>query len=337
MRKTLLTIMAFFIAGSLANAQTVLYDNGPLFDASSGTGIGLNGANVSFLHDGNTTLGTNNNITFGFRQADEFTVPSGESWNIDSLVFYAYQTGSSLTSTISVVNINIWDGSPDNPNSTVIFGDGVTNVLAESNWSGVYRTADFGSPFCPPASCTSRPIMRSSVSVNSVFSSGTYWLDWQSGGTLQSGPWAPPINLGSGITTTGNALQYVSSSATWQVVQDTVPANGGNPAYEPIGLPFLVVGSILTGVDEINPHVEVSLHPNPMNFSAIITINNQALSANESFTFVLYDILGNVVRKMEQIRDKQFTLERGSLSKGAYFYEMLKGNDSLKKGKLIIH
>ena len=44
--------------------------------------------------------------------ADDFTVPSGETWNISTASFYAYQTGSTTTSTMTSVNVRIWDGPP---------------------------------------------------------------------------------------------------------------------------------------------------------------------------------------------------------------------------------
>ena len=115
---------------------------------------------------------------------------------------------------------------------------------------------------------------------------------------------------------------------------DIVDNNATPPG--PQGFPFDVVGSILTGVNEVNANNSVSVYPNPMTTSATVFINNYSLSSVESYTFVLYDILGNVVRKIEQVQDKQFTIQRESLNQGVYFYEMLKGNSSLKKGKLII-
>ena len=118
--------------------------------------------------------------------ADDFTVPAG-GWNISTITFYAYQTGSTTTSTINDVNLQIWDGPPGV--GSVVFGDTTTNRLAGSSWSNIYRVLDTG------LTDTTRPIMADVVTVNTILPAGTYWLDWQSGGTLASGPWAPPVTI----------------------------------------------------------------------------------------------------------------------------------------------
>jgi len=328
MRKTLLTIMAVLIAGSFASAQTVIYSNGDQVNLAGG---GVAGADVSHLHDGLSTYGYGHAVSSGFRIGDDLVITDAGGWFIDSLVFYAYQTSSGPISTITGVNINIWDGDPSDPGSIVVFGDGVSNFMIETDWSGIYRTGDFGSATCDPTSCDARPIMRCVITVGQNFPAGTYWLDWQVDGSGASGPWAPPINLGAGVTTTGNAKQYDPNTAAWTDIEDL---NATPPGAQ--GFPFDVVGNILTGVNEINLNNSVSIFPNPMSVTATVSINNATLSSDETYTFVMYDMLGNVVRQMEQITDKQFTIERGSLTQGAYFYDMLKGNNSLKKGKLII-
>ncbi len=321
MRKTLLTLLAVVLAGSVASAQTVIYENGPQVIFAGG---GVGGADVSHLHDGQTSYGTGHQQLNGYRIADDVVISSTGGWYVDSIAFYAYQTGSGLVSTITGVNINIWDGSPDDPNSTVVFGDGVSNFMIETDWSGIYRTGDFGGA-CDPTTCDARPIMRNVITVGMMFPAGTYWLDWQTDGSGASGPWAPPINI-AGVTTTGNALQYDPAATAWNALTDVGP----------VGFPFQVVGTILTGINEANINNAVTVFPNPMATNTTVTVNNQNLAPGETYTFVMYDILGNVVREMQNITDKQFTVERGSLTQGAYFYDMKKGNESLKKGKLIV-
>ncbi|MBK8432174.1 MAG: hypothetical protein IPL28_13160 [Chloroflexi bacterium] len=36
--------------------------------------------------------------------ADDFTIPAGQSWTVDSVTFYAYETTSPITSTITAYN-----------------------------------------------------------------------------------------------------------------------------------------------------------------------------------------------------------------------------------------
>ncbi len=60
---------------------------------------------------------------------------------------------------------------------------------------------------------------------------GTYWVEYQFGGTLASGPWAPPVSI-VGQTTTGNALQKTSTG--WAAAVD---------GTFPQGVPFLIFGN----------------------------------------------------------------------------------------------
>ncbi|OQA06983.1 MAG: hypothetical protein BWY67_01833 [Bacteroidetes bacterium ADurb.Bin397] len=75
--------------------------------------------------------------------------------------------------------------------------------------------------------------------------------------------------------------------------------------------------------------------PNPVKSSATVTINTP-VSKSDVFTFTVYDVLGNVVRKTENISAQQFAFNRESLTNGVYMYEVAKGNTILKKGKVVL-
>ncbi|HBX69929.1 MAG TPA: hypothetical protein DEH25_11285, partial [Chloroflexi bacterium] len=196
---------------------------------SPGTGAG--GADESMVQNsslGMTSLGFGHQVANGNRVADDFTIADPGGWQIDTITFFAYQTGSPTASTITAVNLRIWDGPPNDPASTVVFGDTTTNRLSSSAWSGIYRVSETSS------GGTTRPIMANVVTVNIQLPPGTYWLDWQEGGTLTSGPWAPPITI-NGQTTTGNALQYTGS---WAAALDV-------GTLTPQGLPFIIDGNAI--------------------------------------------------------------------------------------------
>jgi len=162
---------------------------------------------------------------FGYRIADDFTISDPHGWQVDTITFYAYQTGSATSpSSITGVYLQIWDGPPDNPSSNVVFGDFIINRLVSSVWSGIYRGIDW------IPSNTNRPIMSNTVNVGVTLGPGTYWLDWMTDGSLFSGPWAPTITINN-ETTTGNALQYISS---WIALYDVGPQ----------GFPFIIEGNV---------------------------------------------------------------------------------------------
>lgn len=212
---------------------SALYDNGPLVN-SPGTGAG--GADESVLQNVSLNmngLGFAHYPSNGSRVADDFTV-TGSGWQIDSVLFYAYQLDAPIDpSTITAVTLRIWDGPPGLGNSNVIFGNNSTNRLLESQWSGIYRVDE------ETQGNDQRPIMANLVDVNTYLPPGTYWLDWQSDGTLFSGPWAPPITI-NGQNTTGNARQFLGG--TWQPLVDSGTLTGQ-------GLPFVLLGAPLCSGD----------------------------------------------------------------------------------------
>ncbi len=219
------------------NGTTILYDNGPLITHPAG---GSGGADASALQTTTlvmNTLGFGHADTTGFRMADDFVVTDASGWDVESITFFAYQTGSTTTSTMDHVNLQIWDGPPGAGGSTVVFGDTTTNRLASTSWGNVYRTT------LTTMAAIDRPIMESVVTAVIHLDPGTYWLDWQTGGTLASGPWAPPITI-LGTAVTGNGQQFNPTPMTWGPALDT---GTGTPAQ---GLPFVIEGNV-TAVAEV--------------------------------------------------------------------------------------
>lgn len=203
----------------------VLLDNGPLVN-SAGTGAG--GADESVVQGGlgMITIGFGHQVLNTNSVIDDFDVPA-PGWQIDEIVFFAYQTGSSTTSTMTGVNFQIWDGDPTMMGSSVIFGDLATNALVDTAWSGIYRVTD-----TTPGE-TNRPIMANTAAVNTVLMPGTYWIEWSTDGSLGSGPWAPPITI-DGVDTTGNAYQNLAGVIG--------PATDGGSLTQQ-GFPFIIVGT----------------------------------------------------------------------------------------------
>ena len=203
---------------------SILFDNGPLVTHPAG---GFAGADASALQTGlgMGTYGFGHQVLNDNRIADDFTVPAGDTWDITAITFFAYQTGSTTTSTMTAVHFEIWDGIPGA--STLLFGDMATNRLVSTTWSGAYRVLDTA------LTANTRPIMANTCSpMGSLqLGEGTYWIAWQTDGTLASGPWAPAVSI-LGLTTTGNGMQSLAGAAYAPVVDV-----GGQ------GFPFIIEGT----------------------------------------------------------------------------------------------
>ena len=206
----------------------VLYDNGPLVNAPGG---GFGGADGSLLQSAiaMTVYGFGHQVLNNNSMADDFVVPA-PGWTVDEMQFFAYQTGSTTTSTINDVRVQIWDGDPT-AGGNIIWGDMTTNRLASSVFSNIYRAIDTS----PLAS--NRPIMVQTTTIGTTLAPGTYWVQWMTGGTLASGPWAPPITI-NGVTNTGNGKQNLAG--VWGNAMD---------GTFPQGLPFIVLGAVSGGTD----------------------------------------------------------------------------------------
>jgi len=206
--------------------SAILYDMSQLVNDPGG---GLGGADRSFIEAalGHTLYGWGHQHTLNYIIADSFTVPAGESWQIDELTTFAYQTGAPTTSTITGVYAQIYDGDPMTT-GTVIWGDLTTNIMTNTTWSNIYRTTETA----PTAS--DRAIMVQTSAIGTTLSAGTYWIGWNTDGTLASGPWCPPRTI-LGVAVTGHAKQFTTS---W------VEALNGT---QPNGAPFILSGSVVGG------------------------------------------------------------------------------------------
>ena len=211
-------------------APTALWDNGPLVN-SVGTGAG--GADESVLQTvalSMNTLGFGHQVAFDNRVADDFTVDE-PGWIIDTIDFYAYQTGSPTTSTMTAVNLQIWDGDPS-AGGSVIFGDVSTNIMTATAFTNIYRVTE------TTGGAANRPIMVQTVDLGGLeLAPGTYWLDWQTDGTLGSGPWAPPVTI-TGTANTGDGLQSLDDGVTW------TPANDSGQGTPQQAFPFVINGDL---------------------------------------------------------------------------------------------
>lgn len=207
--------------------EAVLWDNGPLVNFP---GAGAGGADESRLQStslGMTTIGFGHQVLNNNWIADDFTISDAAGWTVNSATFFAYQTNSTTTSTMTNVNWILYNGDPSAGGTVITTGGG----LQSTAWANMYRTTE------TTIGATSRPIMATTVNMGGLFlPAGAYWLAWQTDGTLASGPWAPPITI-NGQTTTGNGLQSLGNTTSW------APANDGGTLTRQ-GFPFILEGAV---------------------------------------------------------------------------------------------
>lgn len=278
----------------------VLFDNGPLVNAPGG---GFGGADGSLLQSAlsMTIYGFGHQVVNNNSMADDFTV-TGNGWNVDQMQFFAYQTGSTTTSTINEVRVQIWDGDPT-AGGTVIFGDLTTNRMVSSTFTNIYRAIDTN----PTAS--NRPIMVQTVAIGITLAPGTYWVQWMTGGTLASGPWAPPITI-NGVTNTGNAKQNLAG--VWgEALDGTFPQ----------GMPFIVLGNVVP-VELTSFTADVNNGIVVLNWQTATEINNQGFQIERRAEASDFTSIGFVAGSGTTTEPRSYSFTDNSVGNGKYFYRL---------------
>lgn len=266
--------------------EGTLYSNGPYYNVEGNP-------NVSLLENstlGMTTLGAGASTASGYIVADDWEVT--EAVSVESFQFYTYQTGSTTTSTIDFVSVMIYDGEPG-AGGSIIYGDEFENFYASSDFTGAYRRSET-SP-----NDTTRPMMIVTAETPGLtLEPGTYWIAFNFGGSLSSGPWAPPISI-LGESTTGNAKQYDPTTATWNNLED-----GGS--FTALGLPFEVNGETLAAINDVSSN-SIKIYPNPV--TNVLNISSKGNIQDVS----IMNMSGQVVLKSTNSQ-----INVSSLAKGTY-------------------
>lgn len=89
------------------------------------------------------------------------------------------------------------------------------------------------------------------------------------------------------------------------------------------------------GLNELdNSYSNVSLFPNPFTTSATVILEKELLSKNVSFH--LFDLFGKEVKTITDIQNPELNITRDNLSNGMYTFKLIRGDNTVSTGKLIL-
>lgn len=237
------------LGGSLFATATMaqqIYSNGPFI---TNPGAHVPEGDVSLAQDvtypGYTMLGLNSGPDF--RVADDFFVTANHIWTINSIILYAYQTGTEGAD-FTDARVIIWLGEPNGFASIKKFDGTVANLLV-STTPVAYRSAQsFASPFTD----TQRRVVALTLAIPPLeLTPGPYWVDWQlKGPNPETAVYTPPVSiLGQAYTSVdGRARKKCPASVSdpmdscatspgqWQLFE-----NGTSPNL--VDLPFVLNGT----------------------------------------------------------------------------------------------
>ena len=162
---------------------------------------------------------------------------------------------------------------------------------------------------------TTTPTQFQTETYSVTQSSGSTYNWWMNGGVIQSG-------LG---TNSVDVLWNTPGQGSIYVIE--TDANGC------IGDTISLAVTIFQSTDIIeNPSQQISIYPNPFTKSTIISITN----IKSNYNLTLYDITGQKVWKEEDLTQRTYELERGTLSKGIYFLE-IKTEESKRIKRVVVN
>lgn len=250
-----------------ATGSPFIYDNGGLATGTtSNSGVTApTGTQWSEVQNetGNTTFsntlaGVSCSVTATvFRCADDFTIPAGQTWTIDQVVTFAYQTGfTGTTSPITGATLQIWSGRPGDSGSTIIFGNTTTNRLASSTDSSLFRIFNSSVPSPGTTPATNRRIWQNHIAVSPalVLTAGTYWVDWNTQIGATTAHFAPTVTIPGARTQPGwNGRQFTATG--WVDTLDVGNPDASAPDV-PQDYPFKLVGSVTGAPSSQQPNVD---------------------------------------------------------------------------------
>jgi hypothetical protein len=297
---------------SLTTAAQTTY----LADTAFTTDIGFGGAPASCVFGGGEIYGWQFDRTSYKWVANAFTVPADSTWTFDTVVVYGYQAGSGTTSTFTACNLEIYNGAPGLTGS-VIWGDTTTNVMAATDWTGMYRVdsdAAYGG-----LTQTTRPIMYLKLHLSPAvhLSAGTYWLACSATGSLTGTTSTPSKVLPGRINPTGQQERQLLNGS-WNTVSD----NGHNAGMNMV----IKASAAALGMPVVTNTPVVSLGQNvPNPFSETTTISFYVTQPG-FVKLSVYNVIGQLVATPVtgdmDAGNHQITFDRNGLPCGTYYYQL---------------
>ncbi len=78
----------------------------------------------------------------------------------------------------------------------------------------------------------------------------------------------------------------------------------------------------------------IQISPNPVTQSANVKIINPS---HKVYTLFIYNFIGEVIKKIDNITMREITIERGNLKSGIYFIQLFSRNIRITTSKMIIN
>jgi len=297
----------FSLGFGLTTVFSQSFNNGPLSTgtiSSDGTDAPA-GYSWSELPATNYAIGSASSITatINYAIADDFVVPTSETWQVSKISGFAYQTGSPVSpAPFNDLRVAIYSTMPTT-GSTPLFGDLTTNVFGVATDALIYRITS-------TAAGTTRKVWKlESTPVSYTLPAGTYWIAYSVVATNNAAAFTPPVTIeGMPGAPNANAVQK-NTDNIWNPILDI--GNPINSQSEPQAIPFEITYSVL-GTESFSENA-FEVYPNP--------ISDQLNIVGKGFdiqSVSVKDLNGRVVKKAN-FESNNAQLNTQDLTVGVYF------------------
>jgi hypothetical protein len=129
-------------------------------------------------------------------------------------------------------------------------------------------------------------------------------------------------------------IETITYAVTWAI--DSSSGNSLNTlfaAHDTVQNFFRNGYDTQVAVNELQPVINSYVYPNPFSRQAAIYFDNPSA---QTFSIIVYDVLGKVKNVMNELSRQPVILEKGDLGRGLYFYKIYTYSGKEVTGKIII-
>ena len=194
-------------------------------------------------------------------------MPEGETWDLSTGTFYAFQTGQSTPAFVTAVHVNLWTtkpysaDSPDRPVDVPV----PSPVLAEDLVLTPVSSAFVVHRQSATSTTTNRPVFAFTVSLDGlpnggVLPAGEYWMEWSFAGVSTQNIFTPLVTPRAlAFDFNARLLNSVTGSATGPRVwfEGREGFVSGVTEGRASGVPFELSGTVVGGACNLADITEV--------------------------------------------------------------------------------
>jgi hypothetical protein len=129
-------------------------------------------------------------------------------------------------------------------------------------------------------------------------------------------------------------IQTITYAVTWAIDSSTGNSLDTLFAAHDTVLSFFRNGYTMpVGLNEMQNEIKSYVYPNPFSNQTSIYFDNPS---GETFTLIIYDVLGKEIKVMNELSRQPVILEKGNINPGLYFYNIYSHSGKEVSGKIII-